>query len=58
MLERFANGKSMDIIFEVAHTLIDDANKDEKLKVWFKDINVYVRKVRPPPSFITFCPAH
>ena len=48
MLGRFANGGSVGIVFGVAHTLIDDANKDEKLKVWFKDINVYVRKVRPP----------
>jgi len=36
----------MDIIFDAANTLIDDANKDEELREWFKTLNSYVRKVR------------
>lgn len=36
----------MDIIFDAANALIDDANKDEELREWFKSLNAYVRKVR------------
>jgi hypothetical protein len=36
LLERFANGKSMDIIFDAANALIDDTNKDEELRELFK----------------------
>jgi len=50
LLERFANGKSMYLIFDPAHILIGDASKDEKLRAWFKDLNSYVRKVYCPPS--------
>ena len=45
LLERFANGQSMDIIFDAANALIDDANKDEELRQWFKNLNAYVHKV-------------
>jgi len=50
LLERFAKRKSMDIIFDAANSLIDDANMDEELEAWFKDLKLYVRKVRflPP----------
>ena len=50
LLERFVNGKSMNIIFDTAHTLIDDTNMDEELRAWFKDLNSYVRKVYCLPS--------
>ena len=46
LLERFANGRSMNIIFDAANALIDDANKDEELRKWFKNLNAYVCKVR------------
>jgi hypothetical protein len=52
LLERFANGKNMDIVFDAANALIDDAKKDEELRTWFTDLNSYVRKVRLP--FRTF----
>lgn len=45
LLERFANGKSMDIVFDAANALIDDANKDQELRDWFKSLDAYVRKV-------------
>jgi hypothetical protein len=51
LLERFANGQSMDIIFDAANVLIDDANKDEELREWFKTLNSYVRKVRCLPVY-------
>jgi hypothetical protein len=37
LLELFANGKSMDIIF--------DAEEEDRLRIWMKDIDAYVRKV-------------
>jgi hypothetical protein len=32
LLERFANGKNMDIVFDAAKALIDDANEDTELR--------------------------
>jgi hypothetical protein len=55
LLERFANGQSMDIIFDVANTLIDDAIKDEELRDWFKSLNSYVRVVRCLLGFFLLC---
>jgi hypothetical protein len=37
LLELFANGKSTDIIF--------DAEEEDRLRIWMKDIDAYVRKV-------------
>ncbi|KAI5993190.1 hypothetical protein EDC04DRAFT_2872684 [Pisolithus marmoratus] len=45
LLERFANGKSMDIIFDAADALIDDARRDEEFRNWFKRLNRYVHKI-------------
>ena len=44
----------MDIIFD-ANTLIDNANKDEELREWFKSLNSYVRKVRCLLVYFLFC---
>jgi hypothetical protein len=46
LLECFANRQSMNILFDVANALIDDANKAAELREWFKSLNAYVRKVR------------
>ena len=46
LLERFANGKSMDIVVDAGHALIDDAQRDPELKEWFKKVNAYIHKVR------------
>jgi hypothetical protein len=43
LLKRFANRQSMDIIFDTVNALIDDVNKDEELKEWFKSLNTYIR---------------
>lgn len=45
LLERFANGHSMDGIFDACHVLIDDARRDEEFKNWFRHLNTYMRKV-------------
>jgi len=42
----------MDIIFDGANTLIDDANMDEEHGAWFKDLKSYVRKVRFLPLIL------
>jgi hypothetical protein len=46
ILERFANGKSMDIITEAFSALRNDAQNDEELREWFERVDAYVRKVR------------
>ncbi|KIM76054.1 hypothetical protein PILCRDRAFT_13088 [Piloderma croceum F 1598] len=38
LLKLFANGRSMNIMFEAANTLIKDANEDDAPRNWFKDI--------------------
>lgn len=45
LLERFANGHSMNGIFDACHALIDDARRDEEFKNWFRHLNTYMRKV-------------
>jgi Family of unknown function (DUF5923) len=45
LLERFANGKSMDDIVDAINALYDDANRDEELREWFKSVDSYSRKV-------------
>ncbi|KAF9035145.1 hypothetical protein BJ165DRAFT_1510461 [Panaeolus papilionaceus] len=52
LLERFANGQSMDIIFSAIGALADDTKRDEALKEWFKAINLYIRKVLLEPGYI------
>jgi hypothetical protein len=39
LLECFANGHSMDVIFVVADMLIEDANNDGELGEWFRSFN-------------------
>jgi hypothetical protein len=46
LLERFANGQSIDPITDAMNVLIDDANRDPELRDWFKDGDAYIRKVR------------
>jgi hypothetical protein len=55
LLERFANGQRMDIIFDAANTLIDDENKNEELRDQFKSLNSYVRKLRCLLVLFLFC---
>jgi len=39
LLECFANGHSMDVIFVAANMLIDDGNNDGALGEWFRSLN-------------------
>ena len=46
LLERFANGMSMAVIGDAMHDLWADAQKDEELRDWFRNVDAYIRKVR------------
>ncbi|CUA74610.1 putative protein C32A11,02c [Schizosaccharomyces pombe 972h-] [Rhizoctonia solani] len=52
LLERFANGQSMDPILDATGTLWDDAQKDEDLRAWFRKLDEYVRKVLLEPGYV------
>ncbi|KAF8890527.1 hypothetical protein CPB84DRAFT_1816344 [Gymnopilus junonius] len=52
LLERFANGKSVDTITDAVDALIDDANRDEALKEWFSAVDLYIRKVLLEPGYV------
>ncbi|KDR71966.1 hypothetical protein GALMADRAFT_253273 [Galerina marginata CBS 339.88] len=52
LLERFANGQSMDIMTDAIDALIDDANRDEALKQWFEAVDLYIRKVLLEPGYV------
>ena len=45
LLERFANGKSLSIIGDAMQQLYKDAQQDEELRQWFRDVDAYTRKV-------------
>ncbi|CCO29211.1 hypothetical protein BN14_03216 [Rhizoctonia solani AG-1 IB] len=44
LLERFANGQSMEPILQATGDLWDAAQKDEGLRAWFRKLDDYVRK--------------
>ncbi|TFK47462.1 hypothetical protein OE88DRAFT_1636556 [Heliocybe sulcata] len=52
LLERFANGQSMDPIIDAFNQLAEDARRDEELRNWFKSVDGYVRKVLLEPGFV------
>ncbi|CAE7147721.1 unnamed protein product [Rhizoctonia solani] len=52
LLERFANGQSMDPILNATGALWDDAQKDEDLRAWFRKMDEYVRKVLLEPGYV------
>lgn len=45
LLERFANGRSIDGILDAINALYANADRDEELRDWFKSVNSYTRKV-------------
>ncbi|KAL7283990.1 hypothetical protein ACG7TL_001263 [Trametes sanguinea] len=52
LLERFANGKSLSIIGDAMQQLYRDAQQDEELRQWFRDVDAYTRKVLLDPGFV------
>ncbi|KAM0790055.1 hypothetical protein ACM66B_005383 [Microbotryomycetes sp. NB124-2] len=52
ILERFANGASMQPIFDAVNQLYTDAKNDEELRNWFSRLDTYVREVLQTPGYI------
>lgn len=52
LLERFANGQNMHQIKDAIDALYDDANRDEEMRNWFKQVNQYSRKVLLQPGYV------
>ncbi|KAH8992986.1 hypothetical protein EDB92DRAFT_520703 [Lactarius akahatsu] len=52
LLERIANGKSMDIIIDAINALIDNARTDEEFRRWFQSVGAYSRKVLLEPGYV------
>ncbi|KAF8492864.1 hypothetical protein F5888DRAFT_1728342 [Russula emetica] len=52
LLERFANGKSMDIIINPINQLIDNAKNDEEFRQWFQSVDAYTRKLLLEPGYV------
>ncbi|BGP18009.1 hypothetical protein JCM10213_005048 [Rhodosporidiobolus nylandii] len=52
LLERFANGASMDSIFDSVDQIYTDAQNDGELKAWFTELNHYIRQCLQEPGYI------
>ncbi|KAI0743264.1 hypothetical protein BC629DRAFT_1599620 [Irpex lacteus] len=52
LLERFANGLSLDVIGDALHDLYEDAQKDEELRAWLNRVDSYIRKVLIEPGYV------
>ncbi|RXK41203.1 hypothetical protein M231_01608 [Tremella mesenterica] len=52
LLERFANGRSMDGIFNALDNIYTDAKNDDQLRGWFSQLDDYVRRILLEPGFI------
>ncbi|KAK0200612.1 hypothetical protein DFS33DRAFT_1387828 [Desarmillaria ectypa] len=52
ILERFANGQSMDLIIDPFHALADDAQRDTELRAWFREGTGWLRSVLLKPGYI------
>ena len=45
---------SLDLVIDAIDALIDDANRDERLRSWFSDVDTYARKVLYALSYKPF----
>ncbi|KAI9059164.1 hypothetical protein FKP32DRAFT_1580513 [Trametes sanguinea] len=52
LLERFANGRSLDTIGDAMRALYEDAQQDERLRHWFRDVDEFVREALLQPGYI------
>ncbi|KAG8905215.1 hypothetical protein FRB99_000484 [Tulasnella sp. 403] len=52
VLERFANGKSLGGIEDAARALYNDAQTDEDLRNWFRQLDEFVRKTLLEPGYV------
>ncbi|OCH91664.1 hypothetical protein OBBRIDRAFT_834003 [Obba rivulosa] len=52
LLERFANGQSLDPIGDAIRVLYEDSKNDEELRHWLHDVDAYIREVLLQPGFV------
>ncbi|GAA5934568.1 uncharacterized protein JCM15063_004617 [Sporobolomyces koalae] len=52
LLERFANGASMQGIFDSVDQLYTDSKNDSELSHWFHELNTYIRQCLQEPGYI------
>ncbi|TFK64315.1 hypothetical protein BDN72DRAFT_846705 [Pluteus cervinus] len=52
ILERFADGRSLNIVIDAIDKLADDARRDESLRNWFRQVDAYMRKCLLQPGYI------
>ncbi|GAA5986554.1 hypothetical protein JCM11641_003673 [Rhodosporidiobolus odoratus] len=52
LLERFANGATMDGMFDAVDQIYTDAQNDGELRRWFSELNLYIRQCLQEPGYI------
>lgn len=52
LLERFANGQSMQPIFDAVNEIYAAARQDDELRSWFSELTTYIRRVLQEPGYI------
>ncbi|GAA5879090.1 hypothetical protein JCM16303_001296 [Sporobolomyces ruberrimus] len=52
LLERFANGASMQGIFDSIDQLYTDSANDSELRSWFRELTTYIRQCLQEPGYI------
>ncbi|KAI0999577.1 hypothetical protein K3495_g8621 [Podosphaera aphanis] len=52
IIERFANGTSLNELFDSINDIYIDADKDPNLRLWFRDANTYLRKCLKDEGYI------
>lgn len=52
LIERFANNTSLDDLFDSINQIYRDADQDEELRAWFKDLDTYIRRCLKEQGFI------
>ncbi|KAL5615056.1 uncharacterized protein BROUX77_000893 [Berkeleyomyces rouxiae] len=52
LIERFANGTSLDGLIEAAYSMCSAAHEDEDLLDWFSDMNDFIRSCLLNPGYI------
>jgi len=52
LLEYFANSTSLDDLTDAVNDIYEDAEKDPKLKQWFREVDSYIRRVLKETGYI------
>ncbi|TDL19313.1 hypothetical protein BD410DRAFT_842217 [Rickenella mellea] len=52
LLERFANGQSLQVVIDAANALYAGAQNEEELRDWFHSVDTYIRRVLLEPGFV------